>query len=105
MSEQKLLLFRKWDTTEIEIDAFPDTLFYGVVSEIAHTAQNLNMGSQQQVTNFKVKVKILEPPKRIRPGMSSTVNIISETIKNIISFPKKILLIKYLLVHVTVPLD
>ena len=44
-------------TTEIEIDAFPDAVFYGVVSEIAHTAQSLNMGSQQQVTNFKVKVK------------------------------------------------
>ena len=38
------------DTSEIEIDALPDTVFYGVVSEIAHTAQSLNMGSQQQVT-------------------------------------------------------
>lgn len=75
------------DTTEIEIDAFPDTIFYGIVSEIAHTAQNLSMGGQQQVTNFKVKVKIFDPPKRIRPGMSSTVNIISETIKNTISIP------------------
>ena len=75
------------DTTEIDIDAFPDTTFYGIVSEIAHTAQNLNMGGQQQVTNFKVKVKIFDPPKRIRPGMSSTVNIISETIKNTISIP------------------
>ena len=65
------------DTTEIEIDAFPDTMFYGVVSEIAHTAQSLNMGSQEQVTNFKVKVRILLPPDKIRPGMSSTVNILS----------------------------
>ena len=75
------------DTSEIEIDALPDTVFYGVVSEIAHTAQSLNMGSQQQVTNFKVKVRIIEPPDKIRPGMSSTVNIISETIKNTISIP------------------
>ena len=75
------------DTSEIEIDAFPDAVFYGVVSEIAHTAQSLNMGSQQQVTNFKVKVKMINPPNKIRPGMSSTVNIISETIKDIISIP------------------
>lgn len=75
------------DSTEIEIDAFPDTMFFGVVSEIAHTAQSQNMGSQQQVTNFKVKIRILSPPEKIRPGMSSTVNIISETIKNIISIP------------------
>jgi len=87
VNENDVVTINVGDTTEIEIDAFPDTLFYGVVSEIAHTAQNLNMGSQQQVTNFKVKVKILEPPKRIRPGMSSTVNIISEIIENTISIP------------------
>ena len=75
------------DTTEIEIDAYPDTMFFGIVSEIAHTAQSLNMGSQQQVTNFKVKVKMITVPDRIRPGMSSTVNIITETIKNAVSIP------------------
>ena len=75
------------DTTEIEIDAFPDTLFYGIVSEIAHTAKSLNMGVQEQVTNFKVKVRILSPPKKIRPGMSSTVDIITETIKDVVSIP------------------
>ena len=87
VNENDVVTINIGDTTEIEIDAFPDTVFYGTVSEIAHTAQNLNMGSQQQVTNFKVKVKILDPPERIRPGMSSTVNIISETIKNTISLP------------------
>jgi len=87
VNENDVVTINIGDTTEIEIDAFPDTVFYGTVSEIAHTAQNLNMGSQQQVTNFKVKIKLLDPPKRIRPGMSSTVNIISETIKNTISIP------------------
>ena len=75
------------DTTEIEIDAYPDTLFFGIVSEIAHTAQSMNMGSQQQVTNFKVKVRMITVPDRIRPGMSSTVNIITETIKDALSIP------------------
>ena len=75
------------DTTEIEIDAYPDTTFLGIVSEIAHTAQSMNMGSQQQVTNFKVKVKMITVPDRIRPGMSSTVNIITSTIKNALSIP------------------
>ena len=87
VNENDVVTINIGDTTEIEIDAFPDTIFYGIVSEIAHTAQNLSMGSQQQVTNFKVKVKIFDPPKRIRPGMSSTVNIISEIIKNTISIP------------------
>ena len=87
VNENDVVTIDVGDTTEIQIDAFPDTLFYGLVSEIAHTAQNLNMGSQQQVTNFKVKIKVLKPPHKIRPGMSSTVNIISETIKNTLSIP------------------
>ena len=75
------------DTSEIEIDAYPDTVFYGVVSEIAHTAKSSNMGVQNQVTNFKVKVRMISVPDKIRPGMSSTVNIITETLLGVISIP------------------
>ena len=75
------------DTSEIEIDAYPDTTFFGVVSEIAHTAQSTNMGVQNQVTNFKVKVRMLSVPGKIRPGMSSTVNIITETLEDVLSIP------------------
>ena len=87
VNENDVVNIEVGDTTEIEIDAYPDTTFYGLVSEIAHSALSLNMGSQQQVTNFKVKVKMLSVPGRIRPGMSSTVNIITRTIKNITSIP------------------
>ena len=75
------------DTSEIDIDAYPDTLFYGIVSEIAHTAQSTNMGLQQQVTNFKVKVRMISVPDKVRPGMSSTVNIITETLEDVPSIP------------------
>ena len=75
------------DSSEIEIDAYPDTIFYGVVSEIAHTAKSSNMGIQNQVTNFKVKVRMVSVPDKIRPGMSSTVNIITETIVDVTSIP------------------
>ncbi|MBL7013598.1 MAG: efflux RND transporter periplasmic adaptor subunit [Candidatus Marinimicrobia bacterium] len=87
VNENDVVTISVGDTAEIEIDAFPDTVFYGYVSEIAHTAQTMNLGSQEQVTNFKVKVKILSPPKAVRPGMSSTVNIITEKKKNTISIP------------------
>ena len=49
------------DTTEIEIDAYPDTTFYGLISEIAHSAQSLNMGSQQQVTTETIKDVVTIP--------------------------------------------
>ena len=75
------------DTSEIEIDAYIDTVFYGVVSEIAHMAETSNFGSQEQVTNFKVKVRMLDVPPNIRPGMSATANIITEVRKNALSIP------------------
>ncbi|NQV49735.1 MAG: efflux RND transporter periplasmic adaptor subunit [Candidatus Marinimicrobia bacterium] len=63
------------DTTEIEIDALQDTIFQGIVTEIAHSAQNTGQGSLDQVTNFKVQIRLLTPPKEIRPGMSAAVDI------------------------------
>tara|TARA_Y100000588_G_scaffold379469_1_gene461679 strand:+ start:7301 stop:8611 length:1311 start_codon:yes stop_codon:yes gene_type:complete len=75
------------DTTEIEVDAFLDTLFYGVVSEIAHISETTGMGSQQQVTNFQVKVRMLDVPDGIRPGMSATADIITATKPNVIAIP------------------
>ena len=75
------------DTTEIEIDAFQDTLFYGVVSEIAHMAQTSAMGSAEQVTNFEVKIRIIDVPDGIRPGMSATANIITDKKFNVLAIP------------------
>ena len=87
VNENDVINIEIGDTSEIEIDAYPDTIFYGVVSEIAHTAQSTNMGVQSQVTNFKVKVRMISVPEKIRPGMSSTVNIITETLSASIAIP------------------
>ena len=87
VNENDVVKIEIGDTSEIEIDAYPDTVFHGVVSEIAHTAQSTNMGVQNQVTNFKVKVRMLSVPDKIRPGMSSTVNIITETLEDVLSIP------------------
>ena len=75
------------DTTEIEIDAFQDTLFYGVVSEIAHMAQTTAMGAAEQVTNFEVKIRIIDVPDGIRPGMSATANIITDKKHDVLAIP------------------
>jgi len=62
-------------SASIEIDAFPDTIFEGRVVEIGNTATTSGLGSSDQETNFKVKVALLENHPKIRPGMSSTVDI------------------------------
>ena len=87
VNENDVIKIEIGDTSEIEIDAYPDTIFYGVVSEIAHTAQSTNIGVQSQVTNFKVKVRMISVPEKIRPGMSSTVNIITETLSAAVAIP------------------
>ena len=60
---------------EIEVDAFPDTTFPGKVIEIGNTAILEGLGTQDQSTNFKVKVIFEDPDVPIRPGMSATVDI------------------------------
>lgn len=75
------------DTSEIEIDALQDTSFFGVVTEIAHSAQNANVGSLDQVTNFQVNIRLLEPPSEIRPGMSAAVDIRTDVHNDVLFVP------------------
>ncbi len=75
------------DTAEIEIDAFPDTLFRGIVSKIANSATIKGLGTQEQVTNFEVTVRLLDYNPLFRPGMSTTVDIITETHNDVLKVP------------------
>ena len=70
------------DTSKIEVDAFPDTTFLGVVKEIANTGTSRGLGTQEEVTNFMVKVVMLTKPEGLRPSMSATVDVLTETREN-----------------------
>lgn len=94
VNENDVISVAAGDTSEIEIDAFQDTLFYGVVSEIAHVAQTTGIGTQEQVTNFEVKVRMIDVPEGIRPGMSATANIITDIRKDVISIPIQALTVR-----------
>jgi len=74
-------------TADIEVDAFPDTVFGGEVVEIGNTAILTGLGTQDQSTNFKVKVIFNDPNVRIRPGMSATVDIITNRQDDALSVP------------------
>ena len=87
VNENDVVSISKGDTAEIEIDAFLDTLFYGLVNEVALVPQVTGMGSQQQVTNFQVKVSMINVPDNIRPGMSATVDIITDKKENVLTIP------------------
>jgi HlyD family secretion protein len=75
------------DTADVEIDAFADTTFKGLVTQIANSATVRGLGTQEQVTNFEVTVALLDYNEKFRPGMSSTVDIITEVRDDVIKVP------------------
>lgn len=79
------------DSVEVTIDAFPDTSFTGRVTEISNSAQ-LNAtatasGSTDRAVDFDVEVTLDNPPEDIRPDLSSTAKIITDTRKGALSVP------------------
>lgn len=87
VGENDIVLISLGDTARIEIDAFPNRKFTGVVYEIANTAKTKGLGTQEEVTNFEVKVRILDKDVVLRPGMSVTATIETETKEKVLAVP------------------
>ena len=87
IDENDVVLVALGDSADVEVDALPDRIFGGVVSEIAHTATTRGLGTQEEVTNFKVKIRIYDDVANLRPGMSATVDIKTETHKDVLYVP------------------
>ena len=75
------------DLALVEVDAYDDRNFKGRVKEVAYASTVSSGGSQQQVTNFQVKIQMLEVVDGMRPGMSATVDIITAERLNTLSIP------------------
>jgi len=87
IDENDVVLVSNADSAKIEVDALPDLAFDGNVSHIAHTATTRGRGTQEEVTNFEVRILISGDTGRLRPGMSATVDIYTETHENAICVP------------------
>jgi HlyD family secretion protein len=87
------------DTVKIDVDAYPGRKFTGLVREVANSATTNAATTSDQVTNFIVKISILNSSyadlkaqfgKRksvFRPGMSASVEIETSKINNALSIP------------------
>jgi len=75
------------DSVEVEVEALPDTVFTGRVTEIAHSAVIQGANTQEQVTNFEVTVTLDTPAGELRPGMSADVAIVTDIRKNALVVP------------------
>ncbi len=87
VNENDIVNVKIGDQARINVDAYPDRQLRGLVREIASTAQTRNMGTQEEVTNFEVKISIPNPPVPLRPGMSTTADIETATVQNVIVVP------------------
>jgi HlyD family secretion protein len=87
VNENDIVNVKLGDTARISVDAYPDRQLHGVVRQIASTAQTRNAGSQEEVTNFEVKISIPNPPVPLRPGMSTTADIETATVQNAVVVP------------------
>ena len=87
VDENDVVLVSVGDTATIKVDAFKDQEFIGIVSEIGNSANTSGLGTQQEVVNFEVKIKLVDPKNELRPGMSCTADIETETVGNILTVP------------------
>ena len=96
VNENDIVRVKMSDTAYIEVDAYLDRKFKGIVTQIANSASVAGT-STDQVTSFEVRILLLEDsykdlissknPSPFRPGMSTTVDIRTQTKYNILTVP------------------
>ncbi len=87
VNENDVVLISLNDTARVEVDAFPDRIFTAVVYQIANTANTKAAGTQEEVTNFEVRLLLLDKGVEFRPGMSCSAKIETETKTNVLAVP------------------
>ncbi len=75
------------DESTIEVDALPDNEAKGVVTEIANSAKVSGQGTTDQRTEFEVKITVIDPVTELRPGMTCSCDIITETREEALGVP------------------
>ena len=104
VNENDIVKIKVGDEANVEVDAYLKKQFKGIVTSISNSASSAL--TADQVTNFKVKVRILkesyedllegkpETYSPFRPGMTATVDIITDTKTNILTVPISAVVIK-----------
>lgn len=87
VDETDVALVQLGQEAEVELDAFPDTTFKGTVQKIGNSARIAAFGSQDQATNFMVYVRLLDTVTNIKPGMTSSVDITTNSRTGVLQIP------------------
>lgn len=87
VNENDVVNVKLGDKARISVDAYPNRRFNGEVWEIASTARTLGLNTQEEVTNFIVKIRITDRDAAFRPGMSANADIETKIAPDVIAIP------------------
>ena len=87
VDENDIVLVKIGDTATVEIDAFSDKVYKGIVVEVGHSASGGTGAASAQTTTFSVKIRLLDSEPKLRPGMSCNVEIHTARHENVLSVP------------------
>ena len=87
VNENDVVHVKIGDSAKISIDAYGERKFKGKVEQIANTGKTTGTGTQEEVTNFEVKIRLEEHDMRLRPGLSCTADIQTDMVKDVVSVP------------------
>lgn len=91
VDETDVVRLHMGDSVRVSIDAFPDTAFVGHVTKISNSAQltstSTASGSNDKAVDFDVEITLAHPPADVRPDLSATARIVTDTRKDALSVP------------------
>ena len=87
VNENDVVNVKLGDKANIKIDAYGDRKFKGVVQQIANTGKTTGTGTQEEVTNFEVKIRVDDLDVALRPGLSCTADIETNMVKDAVAVP------------------
>ena len=87
VNENDVVNVKAGDKANVKIDAYGDRKFHGTVYQIANTGTTTGSGTQEEVTNFQVKVRIDDHDVPLKPGLSCTADIETNIVKDAVAVP------------------
>src|SRR2546423_1795257 len=94
VNENDVVNVKVGDKANIKIDAYGDRKFHGTVYQIANTGTMTGAGTQEEVTNFQVKVRIDDHDVTLKPGLSCTADVETNMVKDVVAVPMQAVTIR-----------
>ena len=94
VNENDVVSVKVGDKAEIKIDAYGDRKFHGTVYQIANTGKTTGAGTQEEVTNFEVKIRIEDTEVTLKPALSCTAEIHTNEAKDVVAVPMQAVTIR-----------